>query len=471
MQFILPSILTLFIKFTVSDFLSPGTPVRRMFLHATCFALLGVHAVSGYAHSETLEDAIEAAFLHHPQIESASANQFAAIESINEAKSSYMGDINLSVQGGRMYANTTTTRGLTTTRGAAFSGLFEASASFNQPLYDGFETYNRVNAAEARADSADLNIQTVRELLGQETVRAYLDILRGRRIKNMLISQMSDITSYKDRIEKMIQDGGASESELIQAHEIVLGLENAIVQVDGSLTGANARYAQFTGFFPDDELMDVMSYREFIPATADEAVAYAFENHPEIQSIMLETEAADHDIDAERATFLPDINSEFSFLERDQKDVVGGETTDARALIKANWAFSVGGRVQARTRRAEYLHKEALARSHDTMRRIESEIRESFSLWESAKRQFEILSITARKKQDLLDVYEDQFEGGNVTLIQLMQATNQLFKVKRDVVQARYQAIHAELLVIGKMGRLRDALYTNTVVSNIISEE
>mgnify|MGYP006269258237 CR=1 FL=1 len=418
------------------------------------------------AFSETLQNSVESALLYNPQVENASAGYFAAEEGINEARAGLYPDVEVNVQGGRFYADTTTTRAQTVSRGAAYSGLFEASLTVRQPLFDGMETFRRMDAAQARAGSADLSIENVRESLAIEVVRSYIDVLRTRKTLEMLESQKTEMQDFKNRIERSVNQAAASESELLQAEEIMLQLQNIETGLIRDLRSAEARFAELTGYFPPENLVQPERKTNLVPEDLQDAILYARQNHPEIKALKLEALAADHDVKAEKGTFLPDINTELTYLERDQSDTVGGETLDARALLKASWTFNVGGRVKARARRAEFAHKQALASTRQTIRRIEREIREAFSIVKSAQRQQDILLQTADKKKRLLETFRSQFEGGNVTLVQLMQATNQMFKSRRDLMAVEYQLMQAEYFVIGRTGRLRDALYNVAVLDD-----
>src|SRR5262245_58715393 len=122
------------------------------FLNKPYFVLALVLAASGprVACADTLETAVSSALKEHPSVESAQAVIDAADEQEAEEFSGYFPEVSLNGTGGRMYGDNATSRGLSVTRGSGYSYLWEGQAMVRQPIFDGFETRNRVESAEAK---------------------------------------------------------------------------------------------------------------------------------------------------------------------------------------------------------------------------------------------------------------------------------------------------------------------------------
>ena len=110
---------------------------RRKAIGVLTFLLLS--GASGFACAETLQRSVVAALNHHPSVTAAMANRDAYIEEKKEQFSGYFPAISVGAAGGRIYGDNSTTRGLSVTRGAGYSGYGEGSISLTQMLFDGFE--------------------------------------------------------------------------------------------------------------------------------------------------------------------------------------------------------------------------------------------------------------------------------------------------------------------------------------------
>lgn len=139
-----------------------------------------------HAGAETLTQAVTAALKTHPTLEAAIASREAASYDKREKFSDLFPKLNVRSAGGRVYGDNSTSRGLSVTRGAGYSDYFEGSVTMSQMIFDGFETYRRLDALEARYKAADQDIVDSRETLAMEVVLTYLDLLRGQETLGMM---------------------------------------------------------------------------------------------------------------------------------------------------------------------------------------------------------------------------------------------------------------------------------------------
>lgn len=410
------------------------------------------------AAAETLEQAMVEALNHHPQVAQAVASRSAATESKKEEASGYYPHLNASVTGGRVYGDNSTSRGLTVTRGAAYSGYGEGSVGMDQMIFDGFAVRNKVAAAENRAESADKMILNVREDLAQKTVLYYLDVMRSAETLKQAKDHSAKIADYQSRIDSMVKEGAADESMSVQARDIKAQLDLTIIDLQGQLEGASARYAEMVGHAPVMPLVKPVPNIALIPTDIDAAIKQAMTTHPELQAARMVEEAYEHDTKAQKAAYYPNLNGELSYLKRDQSDLIGGEAIDARALVRMNWAWSVGGAEIARVKKSKFQQAESRAQRAEKERQIESTVRSSFADMMAAKERLALQNERLKINEDLFKTYQAQFEGSKVNLLQLLQTDNALFNTKLGVVNAEFRLLASQYAVVAGLGQLQNAV-------------
>ncbi len=435
--------------------------IRRPFLYALASALCLIAPVD--AQAETVRDAVQAALASHPGIDIAKSRVQSAQEDENAEFSNLFPQINASATGGRMFGNNSTTRGLVTSRGEAYSWLWEGNASITQPIFNGFETYNRIDAAKARESAAEFTMADAREGLALHAAQAFLNVMRAQEAYNKTLSYQDRIKDYLSRIHGMVEAGAADAAEEAQAKNIQAQLETSVAEMDGQVKLALADYVEATGSMPSGELQATDGIKELLFASVQEAIDHASQYHPLLLSARKSVEAENEEVSAEKGMLLPDLDGEMSYLKRDQKEDIGGEVVDSRAVMRMSWGFSTGGAQLARIRKAKAERSEALARTAQTQREIERDIRKAYAEYDTALKQKELVSKRTGVTKELFGTYEKQFEASRVRLLQLMQAENQVFTTELEQINAHYRLLMAEYSTLASAGRLLEALNVEAV--------
>lgn len=415
-------------------------------------------AFGGVSSAETLDASVLSALQQHPSVEAAKASLDSAKETRTEQFSNYFPEVSLSAGAGRIYGNNATSRGLVTTRGEAYSWLGEGSVNVRQRIFDGMETSSKVDAAEARKKKAYNSLFEVREGLALRAVQSYINVLRGREAVAMLKTHKGKVADYLGRIQKMLNEGAADETQVQQAKDIQVILEGILADFEGQLLGAEAQYYEAVGYKPSPKLEPPSVPLDVIPRDIATAVDYALNNHPSIAVANDDSRAASYDIGAEKSALYPDLNGEMSYSKKDQRDEIGGESEDGRATLRLNWDFSTGGAQFARIRRSKSTHQESLARMNDLRGQIERDVHVAYAEYDTAGKQLELLGQRRSLNEKLFKTYQAQFEGAKVTVLQLMQADNQLFNTKLEGVNGRYRLLAAQYAMLAGMGRLQNAM-------------
>ncbi len=425
------------------------------------YLLTGILAMTmpaAESRAETMREAVETALASHPAIDVAKARHQGTIEDESEKYSDLFPEIQTNATAGRIFGDNATSRGLTVSRGAAYSWLWEGSASLSQPIFNGFETHNRIDAAQAREKAAEFTLADTRQTIALQAGMAYLNVLRAKEALEKTQSYKGKIADYLSRITVMVDSGAADEAEAAQARNIQAMLENSVAEMEGQVKSALADYVESTGAVPKSELQKAGVDQSLIMKTSDEAITYADQYHPLILSAKKEIEAEEDEVNAEKGTLYPDLNGELSYLKRDQKEEIGGEAVDARAVMRMNWGFSTGGAQLARIRKSKAERSEAIARAAQTQRSVERDIRRAYAEYETASKQDNLNESRVKIARELFETYERQFEASRVRLLQLMQAENQLFSAELERINSRYRVKMAELTTLASSGRLLSAL-------------
>lgn len=411
------------------------------------------------AHAETLKEVIQKVIGNNPAIQGGIAAKEAADHQTRIEEASRYPDISATATVGRVFQDNATSRGLVTTRGAAYSGYGEANIALRQKIFDGSENLNRINAAQSRAKSKQFTVIDTQEQIILSLTGSYIDITRVAKALRQLKKQRAQTQDYKSRIETLVEQGASDQTELEQAKDVSLIVESAIAEYEGQLAIAKAQYREISGQDPPTQVKIPFSPAAYIDNNIQIVINQAKQDHPAVLSATQEMFASKHDVQAQIAQQYPDVGAELSYLVSDKRDEIGGEVEDARAVVRMNWEFSLGGRGKASVEQRISQHEEAKARKEERERQIEREILEAYTNYKTLKRQMDLGERRVKLNQELVESYKVQFEGSRISLLSLMRAESQLFNALLAHNDNKFNLLSAEYAVLAATGKLKSAIF------------
>ena len=416
------------------------------------------------ASAQSLRDSVLYALKNHPSIEGARSGHSAAEHGKDAVFANYFPDVSIGITAGRTYQDNATSRGLSVTRGAAYSGIGEGNVTVSQMLFDGYEVANRIRSADAKSEALSFNIVDVEGMVTLRLAQSYADILRVGAALKILSEQSIQVKDYEARITDMVSEGVADEVELQQARDVAMIIDGILSDYAGQLSSAMAVYAEASGQkFVDGVDNEIISLNKFIDGDVDTVIEKAMYNHPALQSARLDSKAARHDMKAEHSRMYPDVNGEVSYSKTDKRDSIGGETKDARAVIRMNWSFSTGGRGFSSVRQKSYEHYEMTSRYEALEREIERDIHQAYASYNTLKRKLELSINRIDLNEKLLNAYKAKFEGGRISLLDLMRAESQLFNARLEENDNRHYLLSSEYGVLASLGTLKGILISENL--------
>lgn len=411
-----------------------------------------------FAHAETLKEIVRKSFQNNPSILSLNAAKNAAEHEKKAEEAGFYPDLSAGLTAGRVYQDNATSRGLTTTRGAAYSGFSEANIALRQKIFDGYETKYRVGAAGSRVESMNFKLLDTQEQIILRLAQSYIDIARISFALSYLQEQSTQIKDYQIRIEQLVKKGVSDQTELEQARDVSMIISGAKVEYQGQLLSAIAQYHEVSGLPPPKKVEVPESVEPHIDYDLVQAIHDAKQSHPAILSAAMETEAAAFDMKAQEGQKYPDLGAEVSYLTSDKRDEIGGEAKDARAVLRLNWEFSLGGRGKASVRQRQSQHNEAVSRKEEITRQVEREIAQTYASHKTLTLQFQLAQQRVKLNKELLKSYNAQFEGSRISLLSLMRAESQLFNAKLEENDNFFNMLSAEYQILAATGNLKKVM-------------
>jgi len=406
------------------------------------------------AGADDLRDALASAYRTNPTLQSARANQRAVDETVPIARS----------QGLPSLAGTSTYTELLKASenngGIGPDRVLDLAATASYPIFSGGAVRNSVNAAKTRVRAGQADLRGVETGLFAQTTAAYMDVITNEAIvglnrNNVEVLQVN-LTATRDRYEI----GDLTRTDVAQSEARLAQARSDLRAAEANLAAARETYIRFVGR-PAGELQPPPPLPG-MPVTPEEAVAMALERNPDLIADRERAKAANYDTKVAGAGRLPKISV---FVTGDRTDYLGSYTQNqanrllttkpltAQAGVRATIPLFQGGLPAAQERQAQARESAALESEIATEREIIAGVRTSYQQWQAA--QAIIVSSQAAVDAATLSLEGVRAENsvGNRTILDILNAEQELLNAQTVLVRARRNAYVAGFNLIAAMGR------------------
>ncbi len=409
---------------------------------------------AGQASALSLGDAILYVLETNPEIKAAEANKQAIEFELDQANSFWAPRFELEGRAGYSYNDGTTTSDLP----AADDPIagYEVRARIIQKLWDGGDTRSEIERQAYRVDAAALRVLERSEFLALEATRVYAEVTRNRRLVALAQDNLRFHTEVFGRIEQAFNNGVVGIADVQQAEERVFLARDTVTQFELDALESEAFFLETVGVAPTG-LGAVPPLYQNMPSGLDNALAIARQKNPTIrflQSDVGTAEALSRRVDANR---YPTLNLEFEGRLGEDVNGFEGEVRDAEVALVLRYDFQGG---QKKALRQEHIRRvnESRATLLTQTRLVEREVRQTWANLQTVQRRIGTIRRQAELSRELRASYEQEFEVGTRSLLDILNTQGSLFQAEANLINAQSLEIFIRYRLLAATGILLPTL-------------
>jgi outer membrane protein, adhesin transport system len=402
----------------------------------------------------SLKDTILFVLETNPDIKAAEANKQAIEFELEQARNFYAPRVEFEV-----WAGTSENRGTASPDLGAAAGSvdgYEATARISQMLFDGFRTRSEIERQAYRIDGAAFRVLERSEVLSLEAVRLYSDVLRTQSLLSLAQSNLAYHRDVYGRLKTGYDRGVVGIGDLQQGEERVYLAEDIILEFQLNSEDAKTLFLATVGV-EAKALQTIPVISRAVPPSLETAIGRARSDNPTIKFMQSDVGSAEALSRRANSNQYPTLHLEAEG--RTGEDVGGftGDREDFRVGVVMRYEFQ-GNRKRAE--RQEQARRVNESRSHllSHTRRVESEVRQSWSTLRSAKRRLSTIQAQARLSRNLREAYETEYLVGNRSLLDVLNTQSALFQAEANLINARSLATYVEYRLLASIGVLLPTL-------------
>jgi outer membrane protein, adhesin transport system len=420
---------------------------------ACCISMHGAFAQAPFS----VNDAIQQAVRTHPGVGEAAANRRATESEMRQVQGTLLPQVRLEYRAGPEKFNQALpgTNIAPVGNGQTRWG-HESTVVVRQLLFDGLTTVSEIWRQAARVDAAAARVHERTELIALDAAEAYIDVVRFTRLIAVAQQNIASHRRILANVKARFEGGRAGEGDLQQIVERVEAAEAAYFAFRQSLDEAHAKYRRAVGLEPFN--LRWPGRLRGLPGSKDESLAVTLTHNPTIRAAQSDADAAKYGFHATAGAFVPNVALEGRATHGDDYNTFIGRRDDVTGKLVVAWDVFRGG--QDSWRRAEMAERY----TEQTMRHARLQ-RDAFEALDKAwaartVTTDRIRALTRQIEADrrVIVAYAKEYELGQRSLVDLLNAENQLFNAQVSLVSTQGVAVFADYQLLAAMGHLIEYL-------------
>lgn len=365
-----------------------------------------------------------------------------------------------------------------TTRGTGTIGSFnktnrtwydrsDASLTISQTIWDGMATWNRVRMGKSSLESAESRLFDNAEGLGLDAVLAHIEVYRQRRIVALAEMNVQNHRSILSSQSARQRSGATTMADVTQTQTRLARTEASLAESRAALEVAMANYKRLTGTVAG--AIEVPTIPADSYPSLEAALAASQTGNLKIKALRADADTATFQSDLDKAAFHPTVYVEagpsYSYRPTSSQHDQGGVSV----MLHANWNLFNGGydwyNVKGSKARARQARQDVTALLDNLAEETEATWAELISSQEQARFYANAVDYATKTR----DMYLQQFNVGQRSLLDVLDSENELFSssiqlvtAQQNVVAANYRLLALGGAFLNSFGLDRTALAINT---------
>ncbi|MDQ2879589.1 MAG: TolC family outer membrane protein [Pseudomonadota bacterium] len=403
------------------------------------------------AGADTLREALVKAYQTNPTINAQRAQQRATDETVPIARSAGLPSLNATGGYNENVLGSSNTFGSPARQATA-------STQLSVPLFSGGSVRNSVRAAETRVDAGRDTLRGAESQLFTDVAAAYMNVIRDSAIVSLNQQNVHVLDVNLQASKDRFQVGDLTRTDVAQS-DARLALARAQLQgAQAQLISSRENYIRVVGSPPTD--LETPPELPHLPASPDAAVDVALKNNPDLLAAQKSRDATRYDIDVAKASRLPKVavvvgGNYYNYLGSLGAGTgvqVGQRGTSATAGLALTLPLFQGGRPAAQVRQAEALRGQAIELTTQTERLVISNTRSAYAVWQSSKEVIASSETAVNANKLSLEGVRAENSVGNRTILDILNADQELLNSQVTLVTARRDAYVAGFALLAAMG-------------------
>lgn len=336
-------------------------------------------------------------------------------------------------------STTNTGLGMVTTDYPGTRGMIQAK----QSLFD-LPSFLQWQSADSVVLQAEFELDAARMSLVADLVERYFQVLQEEDSLKYIEGEKHLTESDSKRIRRMSELQLRKVTDLYEVEAYYQTLLTEEIKIKGDREIALEKLHEMAGRFVTEVSplnLQVVPKPDFqIAPFVEDALA----RHPALRALSYGLEAADKQVDSQRAGHLPQFSLQVSdtYADNSGYDNRNNSRYEVGTVgVQVNVPIFSGGGIEASVDKAVASYQVALEKRNEKLREIEREIRTAYVQLKTSFSRIDSMAKEVEAREKVTEAQSKSYDLGVITIVDLLEVKKELLKSRFGLGKARYEYV------------------------------
>ena len=419
-----------------------------MFARLLLAATIGA-AMPQVAIATSFDETLVATYQNNPSIKAARQQLQATDEGVAQALSGVRPTVTAGYDYGRQrtaLAGASWTHSNAETKGLRVS----------QPI-SGVGTWASYEGASQRVKAGQYQLSATEQQVLLQAVTSYMDVASASQILGLSRTNAEVLEKQLIAATARFQVGEVTRTDVAQAESRLSNAKSQVITTEGELLSAIATFERVTGFRPDGALALPDKLPE-LPANLDDALVLSHDKNPQFMAAIHNAKASRFDVRTNEAVLLPSVAVVGTLARQTGAGANGNSDFDQdKIALEVNVPLYQSGAEYSRVREAKAIARQRDQESTATRMAIDEAVTQGWEQLETAGATIATRQDQIKAAQIALDGVKQEQQYGSRTVLDVLDAEQELFTARTNLVRAQRNRIVAAYSLANTLGQMTPA--------------
>ena len=395
---------------------------------------------------DNLKFYIEKALANNLQLNAERKNFESAKQSKNISRSEFLPSITITGdQSSTISSNRTNQTG--TSLPDTNSDTESKKITVEQKIFSGFKGFNTFKKTELETQKANLTLKKAEQQTILDTASSYFDLIFKSKNEEFNLLNVNLFERQVDSDNARLQKGEITLTDLAQSESSLAGARANLIKAKTELLASKTNFERVTREkSPNIKILNDKVIL-FLPNSLEESLSLASKYNIDLKISKLDYDIAVKDLNIERSRFSPSASLNYSKSENNDFSSTVDETDQESVKATITWPIIKGGENISKVKKSSYNKQRYQFILQDTKNKINTEISNSWSKYQSFKSVLEATRAQLKAAEIANEGITLEYDSGNTrTTLELIQSRSLLLdariafaKSERDFIVSQFE--------------------------------
>lgn len=341
---------------------------------------------------------------------------------------------------------------------------YSLSAGGNVVLFDGLSNYARISQAKSNLESAEFNLDKLRQDIVYTTTFLYYGVISS----GELVKVREDNVKFNEKLLETIKErnrlGSIPIADVYTQQVSVGNAQLFLIQAQNNYVNAKNSFLNYLALdiFEDYELVNpfhaiIDNFDEDIlkdEVNFHELVQTALENRKDYKSKKLDIQSAEKGKTIAMSGLFPTLSGNYGYSTSGTKPNALFDRENYRLGLSINLPIFSNWNTEANMEFAEIAYLNQLEDLAALERTIKIEVKESFLNFVASQKQLEVTDSNIKAARENRRVNNERYNLGSGTILDVLQSDKDYTQALTDNISARFEYFQNKDRLMNALGKL-----------------